>query len=124
MLAVKNRDEMRASVVPEARSRAESLIASARQRLLLWDLTSDQMARLEQTLEPETAVTFRSPVDGFVLEKMAVAGMHVTPGQTLYRIANLGVVWIEADAYEHDLAGHPRGRDGPRDARRVSRPSV
>ena len=27
----------------------------------------------------------------------------MTPGQTLYRIANLGVVWIEADAYEHDL---------------------
>lgn len=103
VLALKNRDEVRASVVSEARNRAESLIASARQRLLLWDLTSDQMARLEQTLEPETAVTYHSPVAGFVLEKMAVAGMHVTPGQTLYRVANLGVVWIEADAYEHDL---------------------
>lgn len=103
VLAVKNREEVRAAVVPEARSRAESLIASARQRLLQWDLPSDQMARLEQTLEPEATVTFRSPVDGFVLEKMAVAGMHVTPGQTLYRVANLGVVWIEADAYEHDL---------------------
>jgi len=103
VLALKNRDEVRASIVPEARGRAESLIASARQRLVLWDLTSEQIARLEQTLEPETTVTFRSPVDGFVLEKMAVAGMHATAGQTLYRLANLGVVWIEADAYEHDL---------------------
>jgi len=103
VLALKNRDEVRASIVPEARGRADSLVAAARQRLLQWDLPDDQIARLEQTLEPETNVPFRSPVDGFVLEKMAVAGMHVTAGQTLYRIANLGVVWIEADAYEHDL---------------------
>jgi membrane fusion protein, copper/silver efflux system len=103
VLAVKSSTELRDSVVPDVRARAESLAASARQRLQLWDLPPDEIARLEQTLEPRDTVTFRSPADGVVLEKVAVAGMHVTAGQTLYRLANLGVVWIEADAYEHDL---------------------
>lgn len=103
VLAVKGGNELRDAVVPEARGRAESLAASARQRLQLWDLPTDEIARLEQTLEPRDTVTFRSPADGVVLEKAAIAGMHVTAGQTLYRLGNLGVVWIEADAYEHDL---------------------
>jgi Cu(I)/Ag(I) efflux system membrane fusion protein/cobalt-zinc-cadmium efflux system membrane fusion protein len=103
VLAVKGGNELRDSVVPDARARTESLAASARQRLQLWDLPADEIARLEQSLEAHDTVTFRSPADGVVLEKVAMAGMHVTAGQTLYRLGNLGVVWIEADAYEHDL---------------------
>ena len=103
VLAARSGDELRDSVVPDARAGADSLAASARQRLRLWDLPADEIARLEQTLEPRDTVTFRSPAEGVVLEKTAMAGMHVTAGQTLYRLGNLGVVWIEADAYEHDL---------------------
>src|SRR5262249_4747995 len=40
---------------------------------------------------------------GVVLEKQALKGMHVTAGQTLYRIADFSVVWIEADVYESEL---------------------
>jgi RND family efflux transporter MFP subunit len=103
VLAMKGRDQLRGSTQPDAIQRSESLVASSRRRLQLWDLPPEQIARLEQALEPESTVTFHSPVSGFVLDKSAVAGLHVTPGQTLYRLADLGVVWIEADAYEHDL---------------------
>jgi len=30
--------------------------------------------------------------------------MHVMPGQTLYRLADLSTVWIEADVYEQEIA--------------------
>ena len=112
VLAVQSRDELRRSMVPEAAPRSESLVAAARQKLQLWDLSADQIATLEQTLTPEATVSFRSPVAGFVLEKNAVTGMHVTPGQTLYRLGDLNVVWIEADAYEHDLSAIRIGATG------------
>src|SRR5262245_30433885 len=102
-LALKARDDLRGSTVPDARERSESLVSAARRRLELLDVSPEQIARVEQTREAAPTETFRSPVDGFVLEKIVVAGMHVTPGQTLYRLANLDVVWIEADTYEHDL---------------------
>jgi hypothetical protein len=40
-----------------------------------------------------------------VIEKQAVKGMHVTPGQTLYKVADLSVVWVEADVYENEIRG-------------------
>jgi hypothetical protein len=43
-------------------------------------------------------------VDGVVMEKTAVKGMHVTTGQMLYKIADLSTVWVEADVYEREVA--------------------
>jgi Cu(I)/Ag(I) efflux system membrane fusion protein len=34
---------------------------------------------------------------------MAVAGLHFMAGEPLYRIANLGSVWVIADLFEQDL---------------------
>src|SRR4029450_13661347 len=33
-----------------------------------------------------------------------VQGSHVAPGQSLYKIADLSVVWLEADVYEREIA--------------------
>ncbi|HKE86963.1 MAG TPA: FixH family protein [Vicinamibacterales bacterium] len=103
LLALKTRDQMRSSVVPDARERAEQLVASARQRLVLWNLPDEEIAALEQKRQPPEAVVFRSPVTGFVIEKQALRGMHVTPGQMLYKVANLSTVWVEADVYEQEM---------------------
>jgi hypothetical protein len=51
---------------------------------------------------PET-IEFRSPAGGFVIEKTAVQGLHVTAGQSLYKVVDLSFVWVEADLYEFDL---------------------
>ena len=49
-------------------------------------------------------ITFRSPVAGIVMEKRAVDGMRVMPGDSLYRIVDASMVWVEADVYESDVA--------------------
>ena len=103
LLALKTREQMRQSQLADAREHADRLVDSARQRLSLWDLPADQLKKLEETRQPQTAIVFRSPVTGYVIEKHALEGQHVTPGQTLYKIANLSVVWVEADVYEQDL---------------------
>jgi Cu(I)/Ag(I) efflux system membrane fusion protein/cobalt-zinc-cadmium efflux system membrane fusion protein len=104
LLALATRDRVRTSEVADAREYADRLVESARRRLQLWDLPADELAALEQRRAPRTSVVFRAPVSGYVIEKHVLPGMRVAAGQTLYRIADLGVVWIEADVYEQDLA--------------------
>lgn len=104
LLALRAREQAQQSQVADAREYADRLVQSARQRLTLWDLSPEQIRTLERTREPQTAMTFRSPVSGVVTEKRAVQGMHLMPGQSLYTIADLSVVWVEADVYEAEIA--------------------
>jgi RND family efflux transporter MFP subunit len=79
------------------------LLEAARQRLSLWDIGADQMARLEKTRQPMKALVIRSPVSGFVSAKTALQGMRVMPGDNLYDIIDLSSVWVLADVYEINL---------------------
>jgi RND family efflux transporter MFP subunit len=103
LLALKTRDQIKGSQVADARDYADRLVDAARQRILLWDLSPDDIRTLDETRQPRTEVTFTSPASGYVIEKQALQGMHVMPGQTLYKIADLSVVWVEADIYEQDM---------------------
>jgi Cu(I)/Ag(I) efflux system membrane fusion protein/cobalt-zinc-cadmium efflux system membrane fusion protein len=104
VLALKARDQLQQSQVPDAKDRADQIVAAARQRLALWDLTDEQLRTLDEGRQPSSTVTFRSPVAGIVMEKTAVNGMHVAAGQTLYKISDLSTVWVEADVYETELS--------------------
>ena len=44
-----------------------------------------------------------APMDGFVIEKNVVQGQMVDAGMKLYRLADLGIVWVFAQVYEQDL---------------------
>jgi len=44
-----------------------------------------------------------APQSGTVIKKVALAGMHVNPGDELYTIADLSHIWINADIYEYEL---------------------
>jgi hypothetical protein len=78
---------------------------------MLWDLSAADIATLDETGRARDAITFPSPVSGYVIEKPALKGMHVTAGQTLYKVADLSVVWLEADVYEQEM---PLARVGQR----------
>ena len=80
-----------------------ALRASARNRLSFADVSDDQIAELERTRQPRKTVRVLSPQDGFAIEKNIVEGQMVDAGMRLYRLANLGSVWIQAQVYEQDL---------------------
>jgi len=80
----------------------QSLIDSAKRRLLLWDITEEQITELEKSGKPKTDMILQAPLDGIVLEKMVLEGTYVQPGMNLYRIADLSNVWIIADIYEYE----------------------
>jgi Cu(I)/Ag(I) efflux system membrane fusion protein/cobalt-zinc-cadmium efflux system membrane fusion protein len=104
LLAIDTRATLAESQVPDARRYADRLVDAARQRLALWDLPADQIAALETSRTPQRTMVFRSPVSGFVIEKHVLQGMHVTPGTSLYTVADLSRIWVEADVYEQELA--------------------
>ena len=88
-----------------ARGYSDRLVAAARERLLRFDLTPEDIDQLQQSGHATDAVTFRSPASGVIVEKAAVRGMRVMAGQTLYRVADLSSVWVEAEVYENEIAG-------------------
>jgi membrane fusion protein, copper/silver efflux system len=80
----------------------ELLARAAEDRLKLWNLSDAQLAALRNRGSAEPRATIHSPADGTVLEKNVVAGTKAMAGTVLYRIGNLGRVWVVADLFESD----------------------
>ena len=79
------------------------LKASALTKLQFFDVSADQIAELEKTGQPRRTLRVLAPRDGVVMEKLAVQGQMVDAGMRLYRIADIGTVWVLAQVYEQDL---------------------
>lgn len=95
----------------EARRNAETMLGAARRRLAYWDISPEQIDRLEQTGEVAKTLTFVAPADGIVIEKDVVEGQRVMPGMRLYQLADLTSVWAEGEVYERDLRYIRRGTE-------------
>ncbi len=80
------------------------LTHAAHERLRLFDVPDSFLAELARTGEAPRTFVFRAPADGVVIQKTAVQGMMVKPGESLYRLADLSTVWVNAQIYESDLA--------------------
>ena len=101
VLALQTKDALDKGALADS---GDSLVASARRKLELWDVPAKEIERLEQTRQPSKSLTFLSPIAGVVTAKNVVEGARVNPGDTPYEITDLGMVWVMADAYETDLA--------------------
>lgn len=80
-----------------------ALKASARTKLEFLDISEKQIADLERTREPRKTLRVVAPQDGFVVEKPVVEGQMVDAGTKLYRLADLSLVWVQAQIYEQDI---------------------
>lgn len=82
---------------------AESLVAAARRRLKLWEISDDQIAEIERTGEVRRTLTLRSAYAGHVLKKHVIEGQMLRPGDELFEIADLSTLWIEPAIFEQDI---------------------
>lgn len=103
LLALRYQKALSGSELKETIAGSASLIESARRRLELWDITLAQITELEMSGKPRRTLTFYSPADGIVMEKMVVQGAAVMPGMDLFKIVDLSRVWVMADVYEYEL---------------------
>jgi RND family efflux transporter MFP subunit len=92
------------AISPEALTDAETLLESSRKRLKLYEISGDQIRALETSGKPTDTLQLRAPVSGYVIQKNIDPAQMVRPGMTLYRIADLTTVWINADIYESELS--------------------
>ena len=88
----------------EAKRGAEEMLASARRRLQYWNIPAADIERIERTGQATRAVTLRSTSRGVVVEKRVLSGQRIMAGETLYRLADLRTIWVDAQVFEHDLA--------------------
>jgi len=103
LLAVKAQAQLEGSPVAEARQQAAALVASARERLRLWNLTDEQIGAIERRGKAERVLALYAPSSGIVLKRQALPGNYVEPGTTLYELADLSTVWINGDIYESEI---------------------
>jgi Cu(I)/Ag(I) efflux system membrane fusion protein len=89
---------------PEIQASMRQLATSTLQRLRNWDISEEELKRLQKEGAGRQTLTLRSPVSGVVLEKPALKGMRFMPGEVLYKISNLSSLWLLADIFEQDLA--------------------
>jgi Cu(I)/Ag(I) efflux system membrane fusion protein len=98
---------------------AAEIVSAAERRLTYWGINREQIAELERRGKADGRVTVFAPASGVVIEKAVVEGAHAMPGTNLYRIGNLGRVWVQAAVYERDAPFVSVGQPA-----RVSLPSL
>jgi len=74
----------------------QRLVEAGEARLRNWGITAAP--------QDDGRITYHAPANGIVLEKNAVQGMRFMPGETLFRIADLSMLWAIAEVPEQDIA--------------------
>jgi RND family efflux transporter MFP subunit len=80
----------------------KDLLESAKKRLAYYDIADQDIAFLEQTGQVRKTLTIRSPFKGVVTHKNVIEGAYVKAGDSLFTIADLSTVWVEAHIYEYE----------------------
>ena len=79
------------------------LAALGKERLRLFGISNRDIDAMAASGTASPRMMIRSPRTGQVVVKSVVEGSRVDMGMTLFEVADLSVVWIEADVYEKDL---------------------
>ena len=103
LIAKRGAKSLGTSQFPEVSQGSQSLLRSTRERLKLWDISDEQIKKLDETGEVTKTLTFYSPVSGFVTDRKAFPQTAVTPDMDLYVISDLSTIWVNADVYEYEV---------------------
>lgn len=76
---------------------AQTKLRQAEQVLTLSGMSDEQLRQLEKSRRLSDTLELRSPVDGVLLERMAVAGQRVDILTPLFKVASLQELWLEID---------------------------
>ncbi len=77
--------------------------ASALKRLQFLGVPESEIQEIRRSGQVKRLITFRSPLDGYVIRKQAIKGQYVTSELELYDLANLSKIWVIVTLYEYDL---------------------
>src|SRR5206468_10839409 len=94
LLALRAEKELANGSFERVSNGARNLVEATRRRLRLWDVTDEEIARLEKEGRARRDLTILSQVSGLVTERAAYHhGRYVTPEIDLYTTVDLSTVW-------------------------------
>lgn len=88
--------------VPGVPGNTIDVVAAAKERLRLWDVSEGQINSVLRSGRPMRTVSLFAPTSGTVLEKKVVQGQAIQAGEELYTIADLTDIWVDAQLREAD----------------------
>lgn len=103
LVALAARKRTAGSSVASVAGYGDELVASARRRLQLFDVSDDQIDRLESTGRPERVITIHAPISGVITTRNVAQGQKIASGMTLLEVVDLSRVWALASVYEYEL---------------------
>ena len=103
LIAKRGAKDMGSSQFPEVSQGSQSLLSSTRERLKLWDISDEQIKKLDESGEVTKTLTFYSPTSGFVTDRKAFPQTAITSDMDLYVISDLSTIWVNADVYEYEV---------------------
>lgn len=80
-----------------------SYYKASRNKLKLWDLTDEQISKIEEAGDVEFYFDVLSPITGTVTMRNVALGDYVKEGDPLFEVVDLRHVWVMFDAYESDI---------------------
>lgn len=104
LLAVRSREQLKGSPIPSIAQNGAGLVASAKQRLMLFGVKESQIAELERGGKPNIRIPIYTPQSGVVIEKLVQQGQYVNVGDVLFNVADLSRVWVEIEVYENEFS--------------------
>ncbi len=82
---------------------AESKADAERQKLLVLGLSSQQVNQIKQTRRVSSDLPINAPVSGTITARNVNPGEITSANKELFKVTNLGTVWVIAQVYERDM---------------------
>lgn len=101
--AEQNLKALDANASQAARTDAQNMVDSAKQKLRFWDIADQDIDAIAAATVPPNTVPFRSPADGHMVDKGVVEGSAVSAGMKLMRIEDHSSLWLDMQVYEDQI---------------------
>lgn len=80
------------------------LVQAAKKKLLLWGMTEAQITELENNKEANSLTPFYSNSSGYLAALEIKEGDYLNEGSSVMRLADLSILWAEAQVYASQLS--------------------
>ncbi len=100
IIAVEKQQSLDNSIIDFSR-----LVESAKTKLQLWGMNESQLNQLLKAKKPSQLTTFYSEASGYVIDLPVIEGQYVTEGSTIAKLADLSMLWVEAQVYASQISG-------------------
>jgi membrane fusion protein, copper/silver efflux system len=89
----------------------DDIIEAAKNKLLLWGMSEQQIKNLNKDAVANTKTTFFSTASGYITQLNLQEGDYVSEGGSIVKLAGLSDLWVEAQVYATRLSQLNNAKD-------------